>query len=181
MEGEARALGHPGQCPDRLGDVGTDQVLEVLAGERQLGLEPGQVDVDRRFGFGRQRLLGTPALVPQPHQGGSGRRVVRVHRDAIRADEADHAAGERLVEVDAAEVLHLLGGPDFLETGLGLAQDRGVERPAAEVVDRDERADREGSRWSSWIAAASGSVRNVTFSMPAWRTAPSSSAILSGS
>ena len=124
--------------------MGTDQVLEVLASERQLRLEAWQVDVDGRFGFGRQRFLGPPALVPKPCQGGGGRRVVRVHRDAIRADEAEHAAGERFVEVDPAEMLHLLGRPDFLESGLGLAQDRGIEGPATEVVDSDDRAHGEG-------------------------------------
>ena len=50
---------------------------------------------------------------------------------------------ERLVEVDAAEPLHPLRAAELLEPVLGLAQDRGVERPAAEVVDGDDRAGRD--------------------------------------
>ena len=53
------------------------------------------------------------------------------------------AGEERLVEVDAAEPLHPLGPAQLLEAGLGLAQDRRVERPAAEVVDGDDRAGRD--------------------------------------
>ena len=62
--------------------------------------------------------------------------------DAASADLGHHAGEERLVEVDPAEALHPLGSPELLEAVLGLAQDRGVERPAAEVVDGDDRAGR---------------------------------------
>ena len=62
--------------------------------------------------------------------------------DAGGADHGHDAGEQRLVEVDAAEPLHALGPAELLEPGLGLAQDRRVERPAAEVVDRDDRADR---------------------------------------
>ena len=43
-----------------------------------------------------------------------------------------------LVEVDAAEALDALGRADQLEAVAGLAQHGGVERAAAEVVDRDD-------------------------------------------
>ena len=70
------------------------------------------------------------------------RRIVRVDGDAGQADLGHHAGEERLVEVDPAQPLHPLGSPELFEAVLGLAQDRGVERPAAEVVDGDDRAGR---------------------------------------
>ena len=66
-----------------------------------------------------------------------------VELDARRADHGHRAGEERLVEVDAAEPLHPLGPAELLEAGLGLAQDRRVERAAAEVVDGDDGAGRD--------------------------------------
>ena len=66
-----------------------------------------------------------------------------VELDAGRPDQGHRAGEDRLVEVDAAEPLHALGSAELLEAGLGLAQDRRVERAAAEVVDRDDRAGRD--------------------------------------
>ncbi len=42
------------------------------------------------------------------------------------------------VEVDTSEALHPFRAPEQLEAFLGLAQHRGVEGAAAEVVDRDD-------------------------------------------
>jgi hypothetical protein len=67
---------------------------------------------------------------------------VRVDRDPVVAQEADDAAEQRLVDIDATEALDLLGPAELLEAVLGLAQDRRVERPATEVVDPDDRPDR---------------------------------------
>ena len=69
-------------------------------------------------------------------------RVVGVDLDALRGDQLHRASEQRLVEVDAAEPLEALGLTEQLEPVVGLAQDRRVERAAAEVVDRDDRAGR---------------------------------------
>ena len=45
---------------------------------------------------------------------------------------------DRLVEVDAAEPLDALGLAEDLDAAGALAQHRGVERAAAEVVDGDD-------------------------------------------
>ena len=101
---------------------------------------PGQRDRDRRVGVGRQRLLGAAALVAQPGLTDADLRVGRVggrHEPAERrVDVGEHG----LVDVDAAEALHALGRAEQLEAGLGLADDRGVERAAAEVVHGDDLA-----------------------------------------
>ena len=49
-------------------------------------------------------------------------------------NEGEHG----LIEVDPAQPLDSLGGGRQLPAGLGAAQDRGVERAAAEVVDGDD-------------------------------------------
>ena len=91
---------------------------------------------DERASFARRHSSRSRAMAA------SDRRVVRVDRHAGSADLGHHAGEERLVEVDAAQPLHPLGPAELLEAVLGLAQDRGVERPAAEVVDGDDRTGR---------------------------------------
>ncbi len=68
--------------------------------------------------------------------------LVRIDLDALCGGVLDRPPEQRLIEVDAAEPLQPLRLTKELETLVGLAQDRGVERPATEVVDRHDRAGR---------------------------------------
>ena len=131
------------QGEDRLPDPRPDHRLELLAGEPDVGLDPGQGHGDGGVGVRRQALLGPTALLAQPGHAGQGRGVVRVEHDAGRPDGRHHVGEDGLVEVDPAEALHALGAAELLEALLGLAQDRGVERAPAEVVHGDHLAGRD--------------------------------------
>ena len=138
----------------------------------------GQVDRDRRVGVGRQALLRAPALLAQPGDARERGRVVRVERDAGGPDRGHDVGEDRFVEVDPAESLHALRTTELVEPVLGLAQDRGVERAAAEVVDGDHLARRDALLEG---VVEGGGLRlgdELTWPMSDWRTAWRSRSIL---
>ncbi len=139
-------VGHPGRADgpaerhDGLGDGGTDHRLELGAGQADLGLQPGQQHRDRHVGVARQRLLGVDALLPQARHRSLRRGLLGVEPVEPVLHGLAHVGVHGLVEVDAAEALHALGGADDLEPLLTAAHHGGVERAAPQVVHGDHRA-----------------------------------------
>ncbi len=114
--------------------------LELAAGEAHLSAQTGQHDRDRGLGVDRQRFLRVDAVVPESGEERRGRGIVEVELSdrvgTCRADVGEH----RFVEVDAAETLDPLRLAEHREALVVLSEDRGVERPSAQVVHRDDRA-----------------------------------------
>jgi hypothetical protein len=125
---------------DGLGQAGPDHRLELGSRQPDLGLEARQHDRDRHVGVGRERLLGQANLGAQPCQGRPGHRIGRIGLAHLAGEGVVDVGEDGLVEVDPAEALHPLGLAEDLEAVDRLAEDGGVEGPAAEVVDRHDLA-----------------------------------------
>ena len=95
---------------------------------------------DRRARVGRQRLLGFDAVRTEPSHARLRHRIVGVETVERATEGRGDVREDGFVDVDPAEVLDAFRCAEDLEAVLGLAQDGGVERAAAEVVDRDRLA-----------------------------------------
>jgi hypothetical protein len=96
----------------------------------------GQHDRDGDLGVARQRLLRVDAVGPQDGQRGAQDRIVGLEGLPLQADHLEDVAHHRLVEIDAAQVLDAVGASQQGEPTVVLdPHDRGVEGPAAQVVD----------------------------------------------
>jgi hypothetical protein len=129
------------QGGDGLPERPADELLQLRPGQAHLGAHRGQDHRDGRLGVAGQRLLGLGALAPQPGQVGDDRGVVAVELGDRVADEPQHVAEDRLVDVDATEPLDALRPAEHGEDAVvGAAQHGGVEGAAAEVVHREDGA-----------------------------------------
>jgi hypothetical protein len=132
-------------------DDGLAQHRDGLVDERpdeRLELRPGQRDGRRRrrhpvgdldLVLHGQRFLGVDAGGALAGQALPAVRR-RGHRGGVHAEDAQQLGHQRVVDVDAPEVLDAERPADDGEVAAGVAQQRGVERPAAEVVDGDRGA-----------------------------------------
>jgi hypothetical protein len=92
---------------------------------------------DRHLGVAAQCLLGLGALAPDARDGGQHGRIGVVELREGVGHALEDVFEHGLVEVDAAEPFETLRPADQPEVDVALAHDRGVERAATEVVDRD--------------------------------------------
>ena len=136
----------PAQGADRVGQRRPDHRLELGAGEADPGVQAGQRHRDHHLGVLGEGLLGLDAVAAQPGQGGAHVRVVRGQRRRHRAHGVQHVLEDRLVEVDAAELLDAFRFAEQLEPVGRAAQHRRVEGAAAQVVDGDDLAGRRPAR-----------------------------------
>ena len=137
VRGQPGRADRPFESGDRVAERGSDQVVELAAGQPERGGQSGQRDRQHRVGVGRQRLLRVHAVATQPGEPDHGVRVVRIDRGQAVAEHPDHVLEEGFVEVDAAEVFDALGRAEQAVAGRCLLQQAGVERAAAEVVHGD--------------------------------------------
>ena len=92
-----------------------------------------------RLRVGGERLLRSSALISQVRDCRRHRGIVGV--ELVEASERARDVTEHgSVEVDPAEPFDAFGRAEDREAVAGRAQDRDVERPPAEVVDRDRLA-----------------------------------------
>ena len=138
--GQAGGPDRPSEALDGLVDPRADHLLELAAGDADLGVETGQQHREVGVGVARQRLLGAAGLVAQAVESGQD-GVVGLVETVDTADRVDGLGEHRLVEVDPAKTFHAFGCADQLESGVGPPNQRRIERAATEVVHGDDVAD----------------------------------------
>jgi hypothetical protein len=131
---------HPVQGADRRLDRGTDHALELRAGERDVGVPVRQEDRDGGLRLDGERLLRQGAVLAQPGERDARARIAQVQFAQRSTDEVVDVREDGVVEVRTAQSLDPLGRPQDLEAVGRAAEDRGIERAAAEVVDRQHLA-----------------------------------------
>ena len=138
---EARGPQRPLERGDRLGEGRSHEGLELAPGHAHLGLHVRQEHRHAGLAVERQALLGDGALLAEAGDGRQGLGVVGVEVFLGVVDRGADVAEHGGVDVDAAQALDALGRPEHREPAVGLlAEHRGVERAAAEVVHGHDRA-----------------------------------------
>ncbi len=120
---------------DGLAEDGTDHLLQLLPGQRDLGLPVRQEDRDADLDIPGERLLGVDTLLAEPGGGRNRHGVVRIEFLDGTVQGGPDMLEDGFIDVDAPQVLDALRRAQDVEPDLGPAHDRRVECPAAEVVD----------------------------------------------
>ena len=136
---DAGRADRPFQGRNGVGKRRPDHGLELAASQADLGLHRRQEHGDRHLGVRRQRLLGGHAVRAQPGHSRSAPRGSSGSSSARAGPrKPDTWASTASSKSMPPEPLDALGLAHEREPGLRPRQDRGVERPAAEVVDGDD-------------------------------------------
>ena len=115
-----------------------DQVVELGAGQPDVGPEAGQIDRHHGGGLRREALLGLPALVAQAGQRPDRRGACRIGVVGI-GDSGDDVIEDRLVDLVAGKVGVPDGFADRREVRIRVCK-RDAGSAAAQVDERDDAA-----------------------------------------
>ena len=128
------------QARERAGD----EVVELGAGQPDIGLEAGQIDGHRGGGLRRESLLGLPALVAQAGQRADRSGARRIGVVGI-GDAGDDVVEDGLVDLVAGKVCVPDGFADRREVRTRVGE-RDAGSAAAQVDEGDDAAARQSGR-----------------------------------
>ena len=128
---------------ERVDDARAHGRFELVTRDAHLGVQAGDGDRDGRLGVVRQRFLRVDAVGSELDERAPDLGIGAVEFAEAAVERVVHVRQHHLIEIDATQALEPFRWPEQDRAVLGALHDRGVERPAAEVVHGDDVADRD--------------------------------------